>query len=192
MKKIQVVLWSTLLLWVGLAACKGPKTASKDTKSSTTPAVVATATDAKADGPAAKVVSVKDAVAIPFDPNVRMGKLDNGLTYYIRKNSKPENAAELRLVVNAGSILETDAQQGVAHFLEHMCFNGTKNFPKSDLVDYLESIGTRFGAHLNAYTNFDETVYMLRIPTDKEDQFNKGFQVLEDWAHQVSFDGEEN
>jgi zinc protease len=128
---------------------------------------------------------------IPFDPSVKRGVLPNGLTYFIKKNAKPEKRCELRLALNAGSMLENDDQQGLAHFVEHMCFNGTKNFKKSALVDFLESAGVKFGAHLNAYTSFDETVYMLQLPTDKEDIFMKGFQVLEDWAHNVSFEQEE-
>lgn len=128
---------------------------------------------------------------IPVDPEVRMGTLPNGLKYYVRKNAEPENRAELRLAVNAGSILENEDQQGLAHFCEHMAFNGTENFKKSELVDYLESIGTKFGAHLNAYTSFDETVYMLQIPTDDKDIIDKGFLVLQDWASGVSFEDEE-
>ncbi len=128
---------------------------------------------------------------LPIDPNVKVGKLDNGLTYYIRKNAKPEKRIELRLAVNAGSILETDEQQGLAHLLEHMCFNGTKNFPKQELVNTIERMGIRFGADLNAYTSFDETVYMLKVPTDQPDLIEKGFQILEDWAHQVTLDGKE-
>lgn len=129
--------------------------------------------------------------AVPIDPDVRIKKLDNGLTYYIRKNSKPEQRAQLRLVINAGSILETEQQQGLAHFLEHMAFNGTKNFAKQELVNYLESIGMRFGADINAYTSFDETVYMLEIPTDDQAVLDKAFQILEDWAHLVTIDPEE-
>ena len=125
---------------------------------------------------------------IPLSPQVRTGVLSNGLTYYILQNKKPENRAELRLVVNAGSLQENDSQQGLAHLVEHMCFNGTKNFPHSDLVDFLESSGTRFGPDLNAYTSFDETVYMLQVPTDTPLILQKGFQILEDWAHDVSFD----
>jgi zinc protease len=125
---------------------------------------------------------------LPKDPDVRMGTLSNGMKYFIRKNGKPENRAELRLAVNVGSMQENEDQQGLAHFCEHMAFNGTATFPKSALVDYLESVGTKFGADLNAYTSFDETVYMLKIPTDKEDILLKGFQVLEDWSHNVSFD----
>ncbi|HUM46482.1 MAG TPA: pitrilysin family protein, partial [Chitinophagales bacterium] len=128
---------------------------------------------------------------IPFDPNVRKGVLENGLTYYVRKNVKPEHRAELRLVVNAGSMLESDHQQGLAHFCEHMAFNGTANFKKSELVDFLERTGVRFGADLNAYTSFDETVYMLQIPTDTEKIFLQGMQVLQDWAQAVSFDADE-
>ena len=89
---------------------------------------------------------------LPIDKDVRTGILSNGMKYYIRKNQKPENRAELRLVVNAGSMQEEEDQRGLAHFVEHMAFNGTKNFEKSELVDYLETIGTRFGADLNAYT----------------------------------------
>ncbi|OYQ33136.1 peptidase M16 [Flavobacterium cyanobacteriorum] len=128
---------------------------------------------------------------IPFDPNVKTGKLKNGLTYYIRKNAKPENKVDLRLVVNAGSILEEDDQRGLAHFMEHMCFNGTKRFPKNQLVDYLQSIGVKFGQHLNAYTSFDETVYFLPIPSDDPAKLEKGFQILEDWAFNTVLTPEE-
>lgn len=131
------------------------------------------------------------AKPIPFDPNVKKGKLANGLTYYIRKNVEPKDRAELRLAIKAGSILETDEQQGLAHFMEHMNFNGTKNFPKNELVDFLQKSGVRFGADLNAYTGFDETVYMLPIPTDSAGLLEKGLQVLEDWAHNALFDPEE-
>ncbi len=130
------------------------------------------------------IVSAQDLTTkLPHDPNVITGKLDNGLTYYIRHNKKPENKVELRLVVKAGSILENDAQQGLAHFMEHMNFNGTTNFEKNDLVSYLQSIGVQFGADLNAYTSFDQTVYILPIPTDKPGNIEKGFQIIEDWAH---------
>lgn len=121
--------------------------------------------------------------ALPTDPALLKGKFANGLTYYVRPNQKPEKKVELRLVVKAGSILEDDDQQGLAHFMEHMNFNGTKNFQKNDLVSYLQSIGVEFGADLNAYTAFDQTVYILPIPTDKEGNLDKGFQIIEDWAH---------
>ena len=125
---------------------------------------------------------------LPHDPNVIYGKLANGLTYFIRKNAKPENRVELRLAVKAGSILENDDQQGLAHFTEHMAFNGTKKYPKNDLINFLESSGVRFGAHLNAYTSFDETVYMLQLPTNKGDVLHKGLEVLSEWSHNVTFD----
>ncbi|MFZ6012149.1 MAG: M16 family metallopeptidase [Bacteroidota bacterium] len=133
----------------------------------------------------------KLAEKLPVDPHVKMGKLANGLTYYIRKNTRPEKKVELRLVVNAGSILEDDDQQGLAHFTEHMAFNGTKNFKKNDLVSFLQSIGVEFGADLNAYTSFDETVYILPIPTEKKENVEKAFQILQDWASTVSFDNAE-
>ncbi len=128
---------------------------------------------------------------MPTDPNLIEGQLDNGLKYYIKVNGKPENRAELRLVVNAGSIMEDEDQLGLAHFLEHMAFNGSIDFPKLELINYLESIGMRFGADLNAYTSFDETVYMLQVPTDSLSQLNTGFQILENWAHKVSLDEDE-
>jgi len=128
---------------------------------------------------------------LPVSPEVKKGKLPNGITYYIRKNAEPEKRAELRLVVNAGSILETEAQRGLAHFTEHMAFNGTKHFKKQELVDFLEKSGVNFGADLNAYTSFDETVYELQLPTDSMDVYRQGFQILEDWAHHVSFDNSE-
>ncbi len=131
------------------------------------------------------------AKPLPVSKDVIKGKLPNGITYYIRKNIEPKNRAELRLVVNAGSILETDKQVGLAHFTEHMAFNGTKNFKKQELVDFLEKSGVNFGADLNAYTSFDETVYELQVPTDSMEVFKKAMQILEDWAHNVSFENSE-
>ena len=125
---------------------------------------------------------------LPADPKVRLGTLDNGIRYYIRQNSRPEKRAELRLVVNAGSVLEAPDQLGLAHFLEHTAFNGTTHFKKNELIQYLESIGVRFGADLNAYTSFDETVYILPIPTDTARIVDKAFTILEDWAHGQLFD----
>jgi zinc protease len=125
--------------------------------------------------------------SIPVDPKVKIGKLDNGLTFYIRQNKKPEQKVELRLVINAGSINEDDDQQGLAHMAEHMAFNGTTHFKKNDIVSFLQDIGVGFGNDLNAYTSFDETVYILPIPIDKPGNLEKGFQVLEDWAHNVTY-----
>ena len=128
---------------------------------------------------------------LPFDSAVRVGKLSNGLTYYIRHNEKPENKAEMRLVVNAGSILEDPDQQGLAHFNEHMAFNGSENFKKNELVNFLQDIGVKFGADLNAYTGFDETVYILPIPLTDTSNFRKGLTVLQDWAGGLSFDSDQ-
>lgn len=128
---------------------------------------------------------------VPVNPNITIGTLSNGIKYYILPNKKPEKRAELRLMVNAGSILEDDNQKGLAHFVEHMAFNGSTHFKKNELVDFLELIGVKFGPELNAYTSFDETVYMLQVPTDKPDLVDKGFLVLEDWAHGLSFDNTE-
>ena len=128
---------------------------------------------------------------IPVDPDVTVGKFDNGLTYYIKVNKKPEKRAQFWLAVNAGSVLEDDDQQGLAHLAEHMAFNGTKHFKKQELIDYLESIGMKFGPEVNAYTSFDETVYMLQVPTDSAHIVEKGFQILEDWAYWVSYEDEE-
>lgn len=119
---------------------------------------------------------------IPVDSSVTVGKLANGLTYYIKPNAKPEQKVELRLVVNAGSILENDNQQGFAHFMEHMNFNGLKHFPKNDLVHYLQKIGVQFGADLNANTGWDRTYYILPIPTDQKGNLENGFQIVADWA----------
>lgn len=125
---------------------------------------------------------------IPVDKAVIIGHLPNGLTYYIRKNTEPKNRAELYLVNKVGSVLENDPQQGLAHFTEHMAFNGTRDFPKNQLVDYLQKSGVKFGADLNAYTSFDETVYQLPLPTDSVKLFEKGFAILANWAGYVSFD----
>lgn len=134
---------------------------------------------------------IKRTDKIPFNAAVKTGKLTNGLTYYIRANQKPEKKVELRLVVNAGSILEDNDQQGLAHFTEHMSFNGTKNFKKNELVSFLQSIGVDFGADLNAYTGFDETVYILPIPLSDPNNFKKGMQVLQDWASTVAFENKQ-
>ncbi len=128
---------------------------------------------------------------MPVDPRIRVGELDNGLRFWIRENSYPAKRAELWLVVRAGSMQEDRDQLGLAHFVEHMAFNGTKNYPKQELVTLLESFGMRFGAHVNASTGFDNTNYFLVIPTDREDIVDSAFQILEDWAHNVTLDGEE-
>ncbi|MES1197760.1 MAG: insulinase family protein [Chitinophagaceae bacterium] len=128
---------------------------------------------------------------IPVDASVKVGKLANGLTYYIRQNKKPEHKVELRLAVNAGSILEDNDEQGLAHFTEHMGFNGSKHFKKNELVSFLQKIGVQFGADLNAYTGFDETVYILPVPLDDTSNLRKGLTVLQDWATGLTFDKKE-
>ncbi|MEO9967565.1 MAG: insulinase family protein [Reichenbachiella sp.] len=128
---------------------------------------------------------------IPFDRAVRQGVLSNGLKYFIKKNLKPENRVELRLVVNTGSVMEDDDQRGLAHFTEHMAFNGSEHFAKNELVDYLQSVGVKFGAHLNAYTSFDETVYILPIPSDDEKILDQGLTILQDWGGNLLFESEE-
>ena len=128
---------------------------------------------------------------LPQDPEVLTGQLENGLRYYVRGNGRPENRAFLRLIVRAGSVLEDDDQRGLAHFVEHMAFNGTRNFEKTELLDYLQGIGMRFGPDVNAYTSFDETVYMLEVPTDDPEILDTALLVLEDWASGVSLEDEE-
>ena len=129
---------------------------------------------------------------VPVDSDVIIGKLDNGLTYYIRKNELPEDRAEFYLVVNAGAVLEDEDQNGLAHFCEHMAFNGTKHFEKHDLIHYLQSIGMKFGPEINAFTSHDVTNYMLRkVPTDVPENIDTSLLILFDWASNVLFEDEE-
>jgi len=128
---------------------------------------------------------------IALDPSIRKAQLDNGLTYYIRHNTEPANRATLMLVINAGSVQEDEDQLGLAHFVEHMMFNGTERFPKQALIDYFETVGMSFGPDVNAYTSFDETVYFLEFPTDDEEIIGTTFQVAEDWASRATISDEE-
>ncbi len=203
------LLLSTLFLLLATACATAPAPGPAAEPSTVEPVAGTPATPAAETAPAPKApdapeiaeeISPEDArkiaagaldAKIPPTPAVRTGRFDNGLSYYVRRHRKPENRAELRLVVNAGSILEDDDQRGLAHFVEHMAFNGTRNFEKQEIVDYLESVGLSFGPDLNAYTSFDETVYMLKIPTDDDGIVTTAFQILEDWAHAVSFDDQE-
>ena len=125
------------------------------------------------------------------DPEVRAGVLPNGLHYYVRSNPKPADRAELRLVIRAGSVLEDEDQRGLAHFLEHMLFNGTESYPANELIDILESFGMEFGPDINAYTSFDQTVYQLTVSTDDEKQFALGLDVLKEWAFKAALTEEE-
>ncbi len=159
----------------------------------------APATDAAAEpvvsgepAPAPEVPGqINPQAPIPVDPAVRSGVLDNGLTWFVRQNQKPEQRASLFLVVGTGSVDEDDDQKGLAHMVEHMAFNGTEHFPRQELIDYLESVGMAFGPEINAFTSLDQTVYMLQVPTDDPELLDTGLRVLEEWAHRVSFEDEE-
>ncbi len=145
-------------------------------------AIVTTAVSVFAQGPN----------PLPNDPAVKVGKLENGLTYYIRHNDKPAQRAEFYLATNVGAFQETDEQDGLAHFLEHMCFNGTKNFPGKALLEYLQSIGAEFGRNINASTGFEETQYMLNnIPIVREGIIDSCLLILHDYSHFVTCDPEE-
>lgn len=129
---------------------------------------------------------------LPVDTAVRIGKLPNGLTYYIRHNEYPKGQADFYIAQNVGSILEEDNQRGLAHFLEHMCFNGTTNFPDNQLREWLESIGVKFGANLNAYTGVDETVYNINnVPVARESVQDSCLLILHDWANDLTLDPKE-
>ena len=167
-----------LLTGVALAGCRGEggkKAAKGEAEKKEEPAI------AKAALPA------DPAAVLPLDPKVKKGVLPNGLTYFVRQNEQPPGRGEFRLVVNAGSFQEDDDQRGLAHFVEHMAFNGTKSFPKTELVSKLEGLGVRFGPHINASTSFDETIYMLAVPTDKPEPVDLTLQILEEWAGAVTF-----
>jgi zinc protease len=134
---------------------------------------------------------VSSAQLIPQDPGIRKGKLANGFTYYIKANKTPEKSVQLQLVNKVGSILEDEKERGYAHFVEHMSFNGTKHFPGNEMVDFLEKAGVKFGADLNAYTSFDETVYELPLSLNHPEVLNKGLQVIRDWAQEAILDAKE-
>jgi zinc protease len=127
---------------------------------------------------------------VPVDPRITIGYLPNGLRYYVRANGRPFQRAELRLVVNVGSVVEDADQLGLAHFVEHMAFNGSEHFAKQDLIQFMESIGMRLGPGVNANTSFDETVYMLHVPTDNLETLRKAFLFFSDIAHGLTFDPE--
>jgi len=156
--------------------------------------IFAVTTTAWGTGSQEKTTSIPepaDSTLLPTDPALTVRRLQNGMTYIIRENPQPEKRAFLRLVVNAGSVLERDDQRGLAHFVEHMAFNGTTDFPGNKVVSYMESLGMRFGPDVNAYTSFDETVYRLEVPTDNPEQLSGGFHVLQQWADAISFKPEE-
>ena len=128
-------------------------------------------------------LAAKDGEQLPLDPTIRVGKLKNGITYYIRHNKNPENLVNFYIAQKVGSIQEEENQRGLAHFLEHMCFNGTEHFPGKSMINYLESIGVKFGADLNAYTSIDETVYNIdNVPVNVEGAIDSCLWILHDWA----------
>ena len=130
--------------------------------------------------------------AVPVDPDVKIGKLENGLTYYIRHNAWPEQRAEFYIAQRVGSIQENDEQRGLAHFLEHMCFNGTENFKGNDIVKWCETIGVKFGHDLNAYTSIDQTVYNIsNVPTTREGIIDSCLLILHDWADGLLLEADE-
>lgn len=135
--------------------------------------------------------SISNDKKLTLPSSLKKGELSNGMTYYLQENAEPKNRIQLRLVVKAGSCLEDDDQKGIAHFIEHLCFNGTKNFAKSAIVDYFEKIGIQFGPEVNAYTGFEETVYSLELPADDPEILRTSLLVLHDWAYNVSFEPEE-
>ena len=150
-------------------------------------AMALSASVAAAQTPAERAAQAQPGEIIAVTPEVRTGRLPNGLQYFVRGNGTPKGRAELRLVVNAGSVLEDDDQRGLAHFVEHMAFNGTTNFPGQNIPAFIQSLGMRFGAHVNAHTGFDETVYQLQIPTENLNVVDRSMLIMEDWAHNVSF-----
>src|SRR4051794_6136518 len=137
---------------------------------------------------ATSVASFGLSQPMPMDPEAAVGTLPNGLRYYVRANGKPAHRAEMRLVVKAGSVLEDDDQQGLAHFVEHMEFEGTEHFPRQTIIDFLSSLGMSIGADANAATSYDNTQYTLRVPTDRPGVLDRALLILEDWAHGASFD----
>src|SRR5690349_3337733 len=145
----------------------------------------AAAPDAQSTG----AIGLQDA--LPFDPAVRTGTLPNGLKYFIRQNGRPAQRVSMRLAVKAGSLMEADDQQGLAHLIEHMAFNGSTHFRPGEVFSYFESVGARLGPHVNAYTSFDETVYLLDLPTDRSEIIDKAMLALADYAGGLTLAPEE-
>jgi len=196
MRNVKLLVGLLLLIALVASACEGMVPPS--------PGSAAT-TDSSAEQAEAPAEKTEEAQAfldvdsetldmsapIALDPSIRKAQLENGLTYYIRHNTEPANRATLMLVINAGSVQADEDQLGLAHFVEHMMFNGTERFPKQALIDYFETVGMSFGPDVNAYTSFDETVYFLEFPTDDEEIIGTTFQVAEDWASRATISDEE-
>ena len=177
-----------LSLLLVVAACGSPKTTGPKGPPDRDPGARVGSAEAPHPPPPPLPPVVDETKPLALDPAVRTGTLANGLTYYVRANRKPEKRVQLWLAVNSGSVLETDEERGYSHLLEHIAFQGTKRFPKHDIQDFIERSGMRFGADLNAYTTFDETVYQLMVPTDDPKTVDKGIDVLRDWTTDISFD----
>ena len=184
-RRTAIGVTTLLILLLLLGACAtGPSPSPPD---GTAIGVQPSADTAMADTTATESTpTASEQTPLPTDPAVTVGQLENGLSYYIRSNSEPPNRASLRLVVNAGSILEDEDQLGLAHFVEHMAFNGTANYSGNEIIAFLERLGTEFGPDVNAYTSFDETVYELTVPTDDPELFREAFSVLHEWAALMS------
>ena len=176
--RLRVAVWG---VFAGVLAAAGPVAWAQ------TPATSSTSSPGH-ETSAASVASYGLSQQMPVDPEVVVGTLPNGLRYYVRANGKPGHRAELRLVVKAGSVLEDDDQQGLAHFVEHMEFEGTRHFPRQSIVDFLSSLGLSIGPDANAATSYDDTQYTLRVPTDVPGVLDRALLVLEDWAQGASFD----
>lgn len=191
MKSIFYLLFSIGIAGVFSCSHKINETSRKPTSvtAKTTMNRVLTADLSEDEKDTQRQISLK--TKIPIDPSFRTGTLKNGMQYFIKKNSKPENRVELRLALKAGSIVEDEDQKGLAHFIEHMEFNGSEHFTSNQLINYLEKVGTKFGPDLNAYTSFDETVYMLQVRSDEEAQLDTGLLVIYDWAGKAAFDHNE-
>ncbi|HEY0708089.1 MAG TPA: pitrilysin family protein, partial [Polyangia bacterium] len=159
--------------------------AGKATPPAAPPAIVATAPGAPVGG-----TNAADP-PLPMDPNAQVATLPNGIRTYVRKHSEPQKRASLRLVINAGAVLENENERGLAHFVEHMAFNGTRLFAKQEIVNFIESAGMRFGQHANAFTSFDETAYTFEVPTNDPALLEKAFSMMHQMAAEVSFDPEE-
>ena len=179
--RIQPLFYSALVACLSASLACTAHTRSQTTVSAGNPPPTAPAPQA----------SALTSPMLPLDVAVEKGQLANGLTYFVRKNAKPEKRASLHLAVAAGSVLEDDDQRGLAHLIEHMAFNGTRLFEKQEIVNVLEKMGMRFGMHTNAYTSFDETVYTLSVPTDNPALIVKGLEILQQFASDISFDPEE-
>ncbi|NNL98214.1 MAG: insulinase family protein, partial [Acidimicrobiia bacterium] len=190
MTRFQSIRLTALVVALVATACSSESGDSSSTIApvSTTTSSAASATTTTTVPGVAMPVFADDDEMVAVDPDVTIGMLENGLTYYIRRNTRPGTRAQLRLAVAAGSALEDDDQRGVAHYLEHMMFNGTESFPANELVRVLERFGSEFGPDINAYTSLDQTVYELEVPTDTDGILETAIDVLFEWSNRATID----